>query len=101
MSAELPARGTTPLDPRGARNDTREHAQLLARGTTPLDPRGARKGTREHAQSTRGATPSNPRNPSVRRIRDEARDGLSAAAISLTGSIGVTCLVWLLLRWLG
>jgi hypothetical protein len=37
----------------------------------------------------------------VRRIRDDARDGLSAAAISLAGSIGVTAVLWVLLRWLG
>jgi hypothetical protein len=79
MSAKLLARGATPLDPRGARNGTRERAQLLARGATPLDPR---KGGR-------------------RRIRDEARDGLSAAAISLTGSIAVTGALWGVLRWLG
>ncbi len=36
-----------------------------------------------------------------RRIRDEARDGLSAAAVSLAGSIGVTGALWILLRWLG
>jgi hypothetical protein len=79
MSARVLARGATPLDPRGARDCKRERAQLLARGATPLDPRGK----------------------SVRRIRDEARDGLSAAAISLAGSIAVTCVLWLLLRWLG
>ena len=42
-----------------------------------------------------------PQKGGVRRIRDEARDGLSAAAISLAGSLAVTVAVWLLLRWLG
>jgi hypothetical protein len=79
MSARALARGTTPLNPRGARNSTRERALALARGTTPLNPR----------KSTR------------RRIRDDARDGLSAAVISLAGSIGVTGALWLVLRWLG
>jgi hypothetical protein len=79
MSAELLARGATPLNPRGARNSARERAQTLARGTTPLD---SRQG-------------------GVRRIRDEARDGLSAAAISLAGSVAVTAAVWLVLQWLG
>jgi hypothetical protein len=51
-----------------------------------LDPRGARNNTRERAP---------------RRIRDEARDGLSAAAVSLGGSIVVTLALSLLLRWLG
>ena len=36
-----------------------------------------------------------------RRIRDDARDGLAAAAVSLGGSIGVTLALALLLRWLG
>jgi hypothetical protein len=36
-----------------------------------------------------------------RRIRHEARDGLSVAALSLAASVGVTAAVWLLLRWLG
>ncbi len=36
-----------------------------------------------------------------RRIRDDARDGLAAAAVSLGGSIGVTLALSLLLRWLG
>ena len=49
----------------------------------------------------RGATPLHRRGSGRRRIRDEARDGLSAAAISLTGSIGVTGALWVVLRWLG
>ena len=57
-------------------------AELLARGATPLDPRGAR-------------------NSGVRRIRDQARDGFSAAGLSLAGSIGVTGALWVFLRWLG
>ena len=36
-----------------------------------------------------------------RRIRDDARDGLAAAALSLGGSITVTLALTLLLRWLG
>jgi hypothetical protein len=79
MSAPALARGATPLDPRGARNSTRERADALARGATPLDPRNNRN----------------------RRIRDDARDGLSAAAISLAGSISVTGALWVVLRWLG
>jgi hypothetical protein len=67
------------LDPRGARNSTRERADALARGATPLDPRNNRN----------------------RRIRDDALDGLSAAAISLAGSISVTGALWVVLRWLG
>jgi hypothetical protein len=98
MSAELLARGATPLDPGGARKS-------LARGTTPLNPRYER--TRERAQLlARGATPLDPRRQfsqatPVRRIRDEARDGLSAAAVSLAGSVAVTAALWLVLRWLG
>ena len=38
---------------------------------------------------------------SRRRIRDDARDGLAAAAVSLTGSLAVTVTLALLLRWLG
>ena len=49
----------------------------------------------------RGATPLDPRKNQGRRIRDQARDGLTAAAVSLTGSIGVTFLLWFVLRWLG
>jgi hypothetical protein len=37
----------------------------------------------------------------ARRIRDEARDGLAAAALSLGGSVAVTLALALLLRWLG
>jgi hypothetical protein len=36
-----------------------------------------------------------------RRIREQAWDGLSAAAVSLGGSIAVTLALGLLLRWLG
>ena len=36
-----------------------------------------------------------------RRIRQEARDGLSVAALSLAASVAVTAAVGLLLRWLG
>jgi len=68
-------------------------ARAMARGVTQAslrwNPRGARNSTRMRAQDQR------------RRIRDEARDGLSAAAVSLAGSIGVTGALWILLRWLG
>ena len=37
----------------------------------------------------------------VRRIREDARDGLAAAAVSLGGSIAVTLALALLLRCLG
>ena len=37
----------------------------------------------------------------ARRIRHEARDGLSVAALSLAASVGVTAAVWALLWWLG
>ena len=37
----------------------------------------------------------------ARRIRDDARDGLAAAAVSLGGSITITLTLALLLRWLG
>ncbi len=36
-----------------------------------------------------------------RRIRHEARDGISVAALSLGASVGVTFALWALLRWLG
>ena len=49
----------------------------------------------------RGATPLDSPEKTVRRIRDEAGDGLAAAGISLAGSIGVTCALWVRLRWLG
>ena len=64
-------------------------ARAMARGATPWNPRGARNSTRERAQHRR------------RRIRDEARDGLSAAAVSLVGSIAVTAALWAFLQWLG
>ena len=54
---------------------------------------------RTSAQET---APDDPRiTRSRRRIRDDARDGLAAAAVSLGGSITVTLAVALLLRWLG
>ncbi len=37
----------------------------------------------------------------ARRIRDDARDGLAAAAMSLGGSLAITLTLALLLRWLG
>jgi hypothetical protein len=49
----------------------------------------------------RGATPLDPGQGKVRRIRDQARDGLSAAGVSLAGSLGVTGALWVLIRWLG
>ena len=36
-----------------------------------------------------------------RRIRHDARDGISVAALSLCASVGVTLAIWALLRWLG
>jgi hypothetical protein len=84
------ARGATPLDPRGAHNNARARARAsrtTARGTTPLDPRGAPNGSTEPARR--------------RRVRDDARDGLAAAAVSLGGSLTVTLTLGLLLRWLG
>jgi hypothetical protein len=63
-------------------------ARAMARGATSWNPRGARNSTRERAQRRR------------RRIRDEARDGLSAAAVSLFGSIAVTAALWAVLQWL-
>jgi hypothetical protein len=45
--------------------------------------------------------PHNPQNRARRRIRDDARDGLAAAAVSLGGSITITLALAVLLRWLG
>ena len=36
-----------------------------------------------------------------RRVRHVARDGLSAAAVSLGGSVALTLALWLVVRWLG
>jgi hypothetical protein len=36
-----------------------------------------------------------------RRIRRQARDSLSAAAVSLAGSVAMTVVIWALVRWLG
>jgi hypothetical protein len=36
-----------------------------------------------------------------RRVRHVARDGLSAAAVSLGGSVALTLTLWLVVRWLG
>ena len=91
MSAELLARGATPWYARGAPNSTRERAQVPARVATPASPPVL--GNNRDDPSGRPA--------GGRRIRDEARDGLSAAAISLGGSMGVTGVLWLVLRWLG
>jgi len=61
-----------------------------------------RSTARESRRSTaRGATPIDPARGSRRRIRDDARDGLAAAAVSLSGSLAVTLTLALLLRWLG
>jgi hypothetical protein len=46
----IAARGATPLNPRRARNNTRERAMIAARGATPLNPRRARNNTRERAK---------------------------------------------------
>ena len=61
-------------------------SRTTARGATPLDPRGTRTIPRERAR---------------RRVRDDARDGLAAAAVSLAGSLTITLTLGLLLRWLG
>ena len=49
----IKARATThasySLNPRGRRQKTRKQAVFKARGTTPLDPRGVRNDTQEHA----------------------------------------------------
>ena len=47
------------------------------------------------------ARPVGEQSPVVRRIRDHARDSISAAAFSLTGSVLTTALLWALARWLG
>jgi hypothetical protein len=39
--------------------------------------------------------------PGARRIRDDARDSISAAVFSLACSILTTGLLWALARWLG
>jgi len=44
-----------------------------------------------------GVTPAR---PAGRRIRQDARDGLSVAAFSLGASVGLSGLVWVLLHWL-
>ena len=46
----IEARGTTPLNPRGLRNDTGGQAVIEARRTTPLNPRGLRNDTGEQAR---------------------------------------------------
>jgi hypothetical protein len=38
--------------------------------------------------------------PTRRRIRHDARDGLSVAALTLGASIGVSALLWVVLQWL-
>jgi hypothetical protein len=86
MSEPALARGATPMAP--------PKSAFTARGATPLNPR-------KSAFTARGATPLNPRKSGRRRIREEARDGLSAAAISLAGSLVVTGALWAVLRWLG
>jgi hypothetical protein len=39
--------------------------------------------------------------PPTRRVRHHVRDGVSVAGLSLAASLGVTAVVWALLRWLG
>jgi hypothetical protein len=41
-----------------------------------------------------------PRPRQVRRIRDDARDGISVAALSFTASLAATVMLWALMRWL-
>jgi hypothetical protein len=36
----------------------------------------------------------------VRRIRHDARDGITVAALSFTASVAATALLWALMRWL-
>jgi len=38
--------------------------------------------------------------PAGRRIRQDARDGLSVAAFSLGASVGLSALLWVVLHWL-
>ena len=59
-----------------------------AMGAGPVDPSGRRTVTPEPVQGRR-------------RIRDDARDGLAAAALSLGGSLALTFALGLALRWLG
>ena len=61
-----------------------------------MDPRGAHNNAPERARASRA-----PVGRTRRRIRDDARDGLAAAAVSLGGSVTVTFVLALLLRWLG
>ena len=82
------------MDPRGAHNNTRERARRAddgngchGNGCHPSDPRGAPNSSTTPARR--------------RRVRDDARDGLAAAAVSLAGSITITLTLGLLLRWLG
>jgi hypothetical protein len=41
-----------------------------------------------------------PRPQPVRRIRHDARDGITVAALSFTASVAATALLWALMRWL-
>jgi hypothetical protein len=38
--------------------------------------------------------------PTRRRIRHDARDGFSVAALTLGASVGVSALLWVVLQWL-
>ena len=41
-----------------------------------------------------------PRPQPVRRIRHDARDGITVAALSFTASVAATALLWALMKWL-
>jgi len=41
-----------------------------------------------------------PRPQPVRRIRHDARDGISVAVLSFSASLAATALLWALTRWL-
>jgi hypothetical protein len=41
-----------------------------------------------------------PRPQPVRRIRHDARDGISVAVLSFSASLAATALLWALMRWL-
>jgi hypothetical protein len=49
---------------------------------------------------TGDAMRTTPRN-AVGGVRRQARDSLSAAAVSFAGSVAMTALIWAFLRWLG
>ena len=50
IEARVTTHASCSLNPGGLRHDTQEQAVFKARGTPPLDPRGVRNHTQEHAQ---------------------------------------------------